>query len=328
MEESQLRELIKYHVKTYKDLKDNVDNLNLNTPMLGIVIDTAKNTSNSNTYYSFGSVKIQIPHTASAGSEYVWASPLRNLSGSFDIPFIGSTVLVYFLGSPSDGSVRHFYSNISTMDANPFAEYPGYGDYFNTEKIGFTFKPSIAYKGHIGGRYVKNVMENPGEAKLISSTNTFVFYQSDKDKEIHLKGANDYFIKMHVGDKGKIQMGYLDEITDSTQTGSADMEIDLGIEGYATVQTIDGSVVVKTTTGDIKLQSGNNYINITPSGIYIVGNTYISGTTMVSQEIHWKTVGFTPTGNPPYNTALANKGSTHMHPTAVPGPPSPPTPGT
>ena len=320
--------LVKRNAKTYKGLQNELDNINTAAPALGIVLEVSKNTSSSNTYYGFGSARVVIPSLTAMGVEDIWALPLRGSFGSVEIPIVGSTVLVYTMGDISNGVTNHYYTNTAPLDSNPYVEFPGYPDYYNPEDIGFTFKSSESYKGYIGGRYVKKTIENPGNAKLISSTNTFVFYQSETLKEVELKGADEYFIKMHVGDKGKIQMGYLDAVTDATQTGSADMEIDLGIEGYATVQTIDGSVVVKTTTGDIKLQAGSNYINITPNGIYIVGNTYISGTTMVSQEIHWKTVGFTPTGTPPYNTALANKGSTHMHPTAVPGPPSPPTPGT
>ena len=328
IDEDELYKLVKRNTKTYRDVRNDLINVNISAPTLGIVIQVSKNRTTSDTFYGFGSARIVVPSLTSLGFTDIWALPLRDSFGSVEIPKEGSTVMVYTLGDVSKGIHSYYYRNSAPLDSNPHVEYSGYPDYYNPEDIGFTFKPSEGYKGYIGGRYVKKTIEDPGNAKLIASSNTFVFYQSETSKHIELKGANDYQMKLHVGDNGKIQIGYLDEITDATQTGSADLMVDLGIEGDADISTIDGNVTVQTTTGEIKLQAGNNYIKITTGGIYIVGNTYISGTTMVSKEIHWQTTGFSPTGTPPYNTAVANKGSTHMHPTAVPGPPSPPTPGT
>jgi hypothetical protein len=327
--DDELYDLIKHNTKNYKNIRDRLDNLSKNAPMLAIVLEVSSNKTSRDTYYGFGSVRVFAPELVSSGMEDVWAIPKRGSFGSMELPKPGYTVTVYSIGDVVNNSVIYYYENSAPADGNPYIHFLGYGDYINPEPIGFTFKPSIRYKGYIGGRYSKYVMENPGEAKIVSSTNTFVFYQSDKDKKIELKGADDYTTNLQVGDNGKINIGYVDETTDAVQTGSADLDVDLGINGDAIIQTIRGNVNIKVsvstgnTNGYIKMQAGSNSITISANGIHIVGNTYISGLAMISQEVHWNTGGFPPTG---YIGAQANRGTTHIHPGGT-GPSGPPQPG-
>lgn len=326
--EDEMKSLIRVISENLEYTKDSFLNTSLNSFNFGFVVDQSKNKTERDTYLAYGSVKVMVPAWNAMGTPFTWARPLRIGHGTLEIPKIGSTVILFGMGDTSSMSAVMYYINAAPIDENAIGNYTDFQGYFNTEDLGFTRNPASTYKGYIGGRLVKKVLENPSEARLIASTKKFAIYESDKDKELQIRADDNFNIKIHTGDEGKIQIGYLHPINDTLQTGNADIEIDAGVAGDVDIDTIDGDIDVKTTTGIIKLQSGNNSITISNSGIHIIGDTFISGTLMVSQEIHWKTVGFSPTGTPPYATATANRGSTHMHPTAVPGPPSPPTPGT
>jgi hypothetical protein len=333
MDDYLLSEFIKKVYYSIEELNSKIIERTSVQNKIGIVLRVLDSSSPNYKLFPKGATEIIVHDNDYTGNSIITAMPMRTGHGNFELPNPGSVVVVKSLGNPDTKLYNHYYDMSAPIEYNPIHDDGGYYNFFNTEAVGFTFR-NQTFDGYIGGRYVKKVFSNPGKAKIINSTNTFVFFQDEANKQIELKGADDYQMKLHVGDKGQIRMGYLDDLTDATQTGSADYDLDLGIKGNATIQTIEGNVNVRVTTstgsnkGYIKLQAGSCSITISQDGIYIAGNTYISGETMVSQDIHWNTVGFSQTTPPLYSTATRNIGRTHMHPTAVPGPPSPPTPGT
>lgn len=327
LSESDVRYILKSIKESFDKTEKGFKNVSLNSFKLGFVVEQSKNTSSTDTYIDYGSVKVIVPEYYSNGTLTMWAIPLRLGMGSLEIPPIGGTVIVIGMGDMDRLSTMCYYINMSTISSNPLYLNYNFQGYFNTEQLGFTRNPAIPFKGYIGGRFVKKVLENPSDCRLVASTNKYMIYESDTDKELQIRTDDDFKIKIHTGDEGKIQIGYLHPINDTAQTGNVDVEIDAGTTGDVTIETIDGDIHAKTQTGNVFLEAGSCSIKVTPNGVYIVGNTYISGLLMVSKEVHWQTVGFSPTGTPPYATATANRGSTHTHMTGV-GPSAPPTPGT
>lgn len=327
MDDIIVRDLIKQSVETAADIYKSISNLSFNSPVIGFVVRTYEDSKNPNLFYGHGSVEVVIPKNSYILTSFVIATPLVAGHGNFEIPIVGSTVLVFSIGDTQNNITRYYYMNASPIDSNPFNDFKDFAQYFNTQKLGFAHSTVNNFKGYVGGRFVKKVLDNPGQCKIVASTEKFIIYESDKDKELQIRAEDDFHMKLQVGDEGKIFIGYSHPKNDTSQTGNADVLIDVGIEGSVEVDTVDGHVEVRTTTGYIFLQSGDCSIDITPNGIFIKGDVFIDGETMISKNIHWNTVGFTPTGTPPYNTATRNIGKTHTHPSPT-GPTGPPIPGT
>lgn len=312
IDRSVISEIVKSNLRSSGELKQKIDNISRSMCSIAIVLEYDKDPE------SF-SVKVISPYINLTRPEIITASPLKTSSGELIIPEVGETVLLYAIGGAKDDDVEYYYTTHTSLTATPFAMNKPYSEYFNNARVGFTRGLTQTFKGYAGGRYIKKVLEKRGLSKIINSSGTFVIYQDEEDSLLEIRGADDYTIKMQVGDNGNVKIGFCDDVNDVQGTGSANIEIDSGLNGSVDIKSMGGDINIETTTGDVVINTTtgllkfktNDDIELDPGSgkkVWIKGDLYVDG------DIKWN-----------YSTTPTTA-STHIHGTGV-GPSAAPNPG-
>lgn len=249
--------------------------------------------------YGKGAVQVEIPDLMFSADHLIWAAPRRVLPGRFEMPSIGSWVLVTHRAG--DPEFPEYFGAAFTDGWFRF-------DKDNSEPIGFI---QSANKG------VDKVRNNPKSYRMLESSNGFLFAEDSQAKVLHLL-TDDYSINIGTGRTGKIRIGAIDPATD-TQGQQTDMEVWVGTSGSLKIKAGDTGTTLTFKEGKITVsENGTDYmvmdlqskkltlefetveIKQQAGSIMMKGGDVISGVKKTSLE-------------------------KHVHPTAVPGPPSPPT---
>lgn len=319
MIDAEILDFAKNTLKSVQSLEYRIDSINTVKMLFGFVLKVLEEGDEFYKSYPEGSAIIKIPDNEGNYEHQIIAIPIRNSHGAYELPDIGTTVLINVIGSKSLHANVYYYSLQAPLMQNVFYENREFLNYYNIESVGFEVLQNADSNHQIAGRYGKKVFENVGKAKIVASTNTFVIYQNETDKELEIRGGDDYIVKLYTGNNGSIKIGFLDYSNDTDDTGSADIELNAGISGNIDFKTMDGVVTIETTSGDIKFETTtgiiklitNEDIELEPGSgkkVWIKGDLYVDG------DIKWN-----------YSTTPTTA-STHIHGTGV-GPSAAPNPG-
>lgn len=279
---------------------------NLTEEMDAKVIKHAKYLSLEEKAYGIGAIQIEIPRHDITSTNNFWASPHRTLQGRFEVPPIDSWVRVKF--RDGHGGLAEYYGG-KFHDVSALV-VPGTTEAPNAEEIGFISSfPSDTY----GGGKLTEARQNPDKLRIIESSKDVLIAEDKTSKSLSIRTRSGWETRLTAGPGGKVVIGAFDPMLGSTGSGT-DVEIDGGTAGKFSVTLKNGKWSIKTSS-EASIDAED--VNITASGkITLDGDTEIKGKLDVTKEVTANSEG-TP-------TTL----SKHMHPTSIPGPPSPPTPGT
>lgn len=88
------------------------------------------------------------------------------------------------------------------------------------------------------------------------------------------------------------------------------------LSGDIDLKSVSGNITAKTTSGDVEIETLSGKIKTSGTWEHTGNMAILTGKLDVDLDVTW------------LNASTPTKGSTHQHPTAIPGPPSSPTPGT
>jgi hypothetical protein len=189
-------------------------------------------------------VQILCPVLGIGEESETYARLYRGAPGRIDIPELGSKGFVTFAGG--DLSKGVFFPS-HPLDARNSID-DGY-----TETSGFV--DSIVPDDVVNsGRFAKEALENPGKFRILESSDKFILYEDFESKELVKRVGDGWKIKIQTGDKGEIELGNSDPLTDA-EIGSTDIEMKMGLSGNLSAETVSGDVSFTTTSGNIDLET-------------------------------------------------------------------------
>lgn len=262
-----------------------------------------------------GAVLIDCPELKFGKETGIYARPRnRAQEGVFEYPSLDSWISIY----------QDTYTEIYYILGYTFPVRKGYK---SGEEIGYSGETKLPLPYKAGTAFDK-VRKNPGKFRLLQSSKNIEFSEDRDDKEVTLRVNKDWKINVLAENGGIINVG-------SSGVGdSVDVNIKVGDTG---------TVNVKAASTEIKVETKK--VSVTSTDIDLIGDVKVDGKLEVTKAVTLKDKlevskaatlkdKLDVTGNISGEKEVTanSKGAKvtltkHTHPTAVPGPAAPATPG-
>lgn len=251
-----------------------------------------------------GAVLIDCPELKFGKETGVYARPRnRAQEGIFEYPSLDSWISIY----------QDTYTEIYYILGYTFPVRKGYK---SGEEIGYSGDTSLPLPYKAGSAFDK-VRDNPGKFRLLHSSTNMEFSENRDDKEVTLRVNKDWKINVLTESGGIIDIG-------SSGVGDS---VDVNVKAGNT-----GTVTVKAASTEVKVETAK--VSVKSTDIDLIGDVKVDGKLEVTKAVTLKDkldVKGDISGEKEV-TAMAKGAKVtltkHMHPTAVPGPAAPATPGT
>lgn len=277
---------------------------------IGRVEEHALYQSSSEKNFGVGAIRFSSRMLRIGKNVEAWARPHRLQQGRFDVPPIGSFVI---LCKPYLTEHIEYYGGFFWDDNTnqPFAT-----DEPNKEELGFF---NATPNDFFGAERFREARMAPDKVRILESSSSYIIGVNDTDKILDVRVKEGYEIHLSTGANGKIEIGNYD-------TGSKN---DSGPTEVNVRPGPTGKFSVKFRGGHETLAEAGKITHSYNSQDKAVFDFQKDEATFSFRKVTFET----PAGDIVIENGDVVAGPTkisltkHTHPTTVPGPPSPPSPG-